>query len=745
MTAARHDPWADTTFRADREEEAAQRAERTRHREVVQIPRLRALGSLWLYLAVIAHNAIVLGGVDWPLVGGFGVVFGVYVAATTWVLRRHYRVDAAVDLGTTFLATDIALFVLAIYVSGGERSWLIPLLCVRVADQVGTSRRRALFFAHLTAALHALLIAHLWLIEQRALSPGGELVKLASIYLLNLYLAQAAGPSERQRERAVRMAENTRSLIEELGKRSQELETARVRAEAASEAKGRFLANMSHEIRTPMNGVLGAAELLRDGRLSDDQRTLVETIATAGESLLAIVNDVLDMSKIEEGQVRLDRVDFELTPLARDVMRALDAQATTKGVELIAEIEDPGVPLRGDPLRLRQVLTNLVGNALKFTDEGSVRLRVECLERSEQVVVLRFKVIDTGIGMTEAQCARIFDAFKQADDSTTRRFGGTGLGLAIARQLVEMMGDRLDVQSQLGKGTCFGFVLRVPPGDPEVVALHREGGPDVAAELSARAPRVLVAEDTEINRVLVTRMLESLGCRVRTVEDGAQAVEVLCAAHDYAIVLMDWHMPVLDGLEATVKVRAWERARGAPPVPVVAFTASAFDDEVERCREAGMDGVLSKPLTRANLIRVVARHVLERGSSPDVGRSAARPSEPAPINTSMIEQLRELESLEPGFLAEMVARYLSSAPARLDELAAALERADGEALRAAAHALRGSGGALGAERLGELLSELERMGREERLTGADRLLSDARGEYARVASALQDVLRDPPG
>jgi CheY-like chemotaxis protein/HPt (histidine-containing phosphotransfer) domain-containing protein len=539
------------------------------------------------------------------------------------------------------------------------------------------------------------------------------------------------------------MAQQTRELIEALAKQTELLERERVRVEAATQAKSRFLANMSHEIRTPMNGVLGTSELLLEGGLAPAQRQMVETIESCGRSLLAIVNDVLDMSKIEAGRLRLEQVPFDTAKLIDDTVRSLRLHASTKGIALRVELcDEASLQLIGDPLRLRQVLTNLLGNALKFTQRGSVTLKVTRVAHTASPIALRFEVEDTGIGMSNEAVARVFEAFAQADDSTTRRFGGTGLGLSIAKQLVEIMGSQIDVRSEVGKGSSFYFSLAFPLAPPQTASTVTTSDTNGANQIRALAPRVLVAEDTAVNRILVQKMLELLGCRVASVENGKEAVALLCAAHDFAIVLMDWHMPVLDGLEATRQVRAWEQSHAAERhTPIIAFTASAFSEEAARCTDAGMDGVLNKPLTKAQLLSVLQRHLLQATTH----AAAPAPAEEqldAPLRPSHIDELLQLDAATPGgFLAGIVASFLDTAPVRIEELADAIRAGDLPRVEQLAHRLKGSAANLGAWRLMKPLDELERSARGGQLTEADTGLQRARVEQREVEAPLRAILQ----
>ncbi len=387
----------------------------------------------------------------------------------------------------------------------------------------------------------------------------------------------------------------------------EDLRQANAELEKASRAKSEFLATMSHEIRTPLNGVIGLTSLLQSTALSPRQREYVGGIQASGEALLGLINDILDFSKIEAGQLTLELRSLDLRQLVGEVVGLFAAPAEVKGVQLGAQV-DPAVPLGlvGDPMRLRQVLTNLVGNALKFTAQGAVEVRVALAEESADGALLRIAVRDTGIGIAPEAQARLFEPFTQADASTTRRYGGTGLGLAIVKRLVEAMGGQIGVESTPGQGSTFWLTLRL--------ARDRVAQPAVAPPVSpgpagpqGRRGRILVAEDNAINRLVVVGLLQSLGYTVAAVEDGRQAVEAV-GREAYDLVLMDLHMPELDGFAATVAIREREGATGRR-VPIVALTADALAGDAEKSLAAGMDDHLSKPITRERLAVVVERWV----------------------------------------------------------------------------------------------------------------------------------------
>lgn len=377
------------------------------------------------------------------------------------------------------------------------------------------------------------------------------------------------------------------------------LRRAKEAAEESARAKGIFLATMSHELRTPMNGVLGCTQLLQDTSLTDQQRELIETMHRSAEALLTLVNDILDFSKIEAGKMTLEVANVNLRGLIHDVTTLTEGLAAHKGLTLSVEIES-GVPeeFRGDPIRLRQILFNLVGNAIKFTQQGGVTIAVavkSTLSENTDTVVLHWSVRDTGIGLTSEQQAQLFKAYAQAEASTSRRFGGTGLGLMICRQLVELMGGTILVSSQFGEGSTFSYTTNLLPAIfREARALSVGTAQSVFSEQKI-PKRVLVADDNEINQVVACKFLQKLGCQVEVARTGREAVEAITRT-TYDIVLMDCEMPEMDGYEATREIR--RREEGAlNHLPIMALTGHASDEDAQKCRQAGMDKVVTKPLT----------------------------------------------------------------------------------------------------------------------------------------------------
>lgn len=370
-------------------------------------------------------------------------------------------------------------------------------------------------------------------------------------------------------------------------------------AEESARAKGIFLATMSHELRTPMNGVLGCTQLLQDTSLTDGQRQLLQSMHRSAEALLALVNDILDFSKIEAGKMSLETADVHLRSLIEDVLLLVSELAKKKTLELTVDVAtDVPESLRGDPVRLRQILFNLVGNAIKFTEQGRVAVSVALQSAPAHLpdsIMLGWRIEDTGIGMTDEQQTRLFQAYSQAETSTTRKFGGTGLGLMICRQLVELMGGEIAVESQAGKGTTFRYTTLVLP------AIQREQVEPVIATVStheARASvpkRILVADDNEINQVVACKFLQKLGFEVEVARNGREAVEA-ASRTPYDAILMDCEMPEMDGYSATRAIRQREKSQGKH-IPVIALTGHASADDERVCLDAGMDAVLTKPVT----------------------------------------------------------------------------------------------------------------------------------------------------
>jgi PAS domain S-box-containing protein len=392
----------------------------------------------------------------------------------------------------------------------------------------------------------------------------------------------------------------------------EELQRAKASAESANRAKSDFLTTMSHEMRTPMNAILGMADLLSESPLQEEQRGYVEIFQKAGANLLALINDILDLAKVESGRFELESIDFDLRALLEKIAEMMLSRARDRGLELTLEIL-PDMPsgLVGDPNRLRQILLNLIGNALKFTERGSVTLRVE-RDAGGAAGRLRFNVIDTGIGIAGEQLEMIFDRFTQADSSTTRQYGGTGLGLAISKGFAELMGGELGCVSELGKGSTFylaaPFAIRSEmTTTPETVSHAAVIGPE-KGDPQEGITRVLLAEDSEYNVLLIRAYLKNSGIHLDVAENGKIAVEKVISCRP-DLILMDLQMPVMDGLEATRAIRQAEARTGARPLPILALTADAGQEAVSRSLFAGCSEHLSKPIKRTTLLEAIARHI----------------------------------------------------------------------------------------------------------------------------------------
>ncbi len=624
---------------------------------------------------------------------------------------------------------------------------------------------------------------------------------------------------------------------------NEELTEAKERAEAASRLKSEFLANMSHEIRTPIHGILGSLDLVRGSGLDPERRDFIETAHTSAQQLLALINDILDFSKIEAGRLTLESEWFDIGDVMESACALVAPQATEKNLALHCLIP-ARIParLRGDPTRLRQVLVNLLGNSVKFTERGEVTVSVEPVTEENGEVVLRFEVRDTGIGMSPLRAAELFQPFSQGDSTTTRRFGGTGLGLAICKRLVDLMGGEISVQSTPNEGATFHFTARLGRGEPRAEAPskrlglkvlvvdasttgravlaaslahwgldYREtadadaaraalaeaaagGAPfdlliidaevagaeqlvaetgaaqprvialaplgrsshlaadarvsrpvrrsrlyDAILTLSGRAPeprqttfperrfrgRVLLAEDNRINQKVAFELLRRYGLEADLAADGFEALEALDRAH-YDLVLMDLHMPRLDGLEATARIRQRETTAGGPRLPIVAVTADAIQGDRERCLAAGMDDYLSKPMGAADLERVLQRWLPESDLPAAIGNTES-------VDRETLTALHELLGCD---FAELIADYLEDAPLLFARITDAVGQGDADALRNAAHSLKSSSANIGATALSAYAWALERLAREGAPREGEGLLAQTGAELEAVCEAL---------
>jgi PAS domain S-box-containing protein len=498
---------------------------------------------------------------------------------------------------------------------------------------------------------------------------------------------------------------NAQEMLEvannELWRKNAMVEAAFEAAEQAARSKRDFLANMSHEIRTPMNGILGTVELLRDTPLSSQQQEWMRILQQTGESLMVIINDILDFSKIESGKLQLFETPFNPVELVKDVSALMAGSIGQKQLTLRTR-SAKGLPaiIRGDRERIRQILTNYLGNAIKFTAEGTITLSIErdAEQSTNDQTYLRFAVRDQGIGISEEQQGYIFNQFTQADSSTNREYGGTGLGLAICKELAQLMGGEVGVESTPGKGATFWFGARFYHGDDTGQSRRKRSTAQASAQLAGK--RVLLVEDNPVNQLVTRTMLTDMGLTVETAVNGKEAC-AMATAQTYNLIIMDVQMPQMNGLEATRRIRAHEQKQSLPPVPIVAFTANVLESYREECREAGMDDYLPKPLRKQDLIAMLGKTFSLAVATPP---PPSRKPQNKPLDTAVLDSLYPLMGQQ---ITEVLEIFASDTGQRLSAMEQAISDNDLKEVERLAHSAKSGAGNIGAAELMSILRHIE--------------------------------------